>query len=181
MVKTRPGTAIARAGGTTACVGWDGRLSSPALADRVAINILSPQTILLIIALTTDPQRAERWQALEIEGIKLDHFDAQRGIVREVKKSPKREDAHVAQLKYYLYVLERNGIQVSHGLLEYPKLRETEEVYLTDADRAAIPGWEAQVEQIIAQEHCPPRIDKPMCKKCAYYEFCYSSSEEMIE
>lgn len=130
---------------------------------------------------TSYPQRAERWQALEIEGIKLDHYDAQRGIVREVKKSPKKEDAHIAQLKYYLFVLERNGIEVSHGLLEYPKLRETEEVYLSDADRAAIPGWEAQVEQIIAQEHCPPRIDKPMCRKCAYYEFCYASGEHFIE
>ncbi len=37
------------------------------------------------------PQRADRWQQLEIEGIKLDHYDAQRGIVREVKKSNRRE------------------------------------------------------------------------------------------
>jgi len=123
---------------------------------------------------TSYPQRAERWQALVIDGIKLDHYDAQRGIVREVKKSPKREDAHIAQLKYYLYVLERHGIPVSHGVLEYPKLRETEEVHLTDADRTAIPGWEAAVAQITAQEDCPPKIDKPMCRKCAYYEFCYA-------
>jgi len=122
---------------------------------------------------TSYPQRAERWQALQIEGVKLDHYDAQRGIVREVKKSKKKESAHIAQLKYYLFVLERNGVAVSHGLLEYPKLRETEEVHLTDADRQAIPGWEAEIGHIVAQEQCPERIDKPMCKKCAYYEFCY--------
>lgn len=143
-----------------------------------AHNIQMEQTSELVaegrfIDETSYPQRAERWQALEIEGIKLDHYDAQRGIVREVKKSPKKENAHMAQLKYYLFVLERNGIAVSHGLLEYPKLRETEEVHLTDADRAAIPGWEQEVEQIVAQEQCPTIINQPMCKKCAYYEFCY--------
>lgn len=122
---------------------------------------------------TSYPRRAERWQALQIEGIKLDHYDARLGIVREVKKSRKKEAAHVAQLKYYLYVLERNGIRADHGLLEYPRLRDTQEVRLTDEDRHAIPTWEADVERLTEQEQCPPRIDKPMCKKCAYYEFCY--------
>ena len=35
-------------------------------------------------------QRAERWQQLEIEGIKIDYYDAQAGIIREVKKSNKK-------------------------------------------------------------------------------------------
>ena len=48
------------------------------------------------------PQRAEKWQELAIEGIKIDHYDAQHNIVREVKKSSKKEAAHIAQLKYYL-------------------------------------------------------------------------------
>ena len=120
------------------------------------------------------PQRAHRWQELAIENIKIDHFDAKAGIVREVKKSRKREDAHIAQLKYYLLVLERNGISVSHGLLEYPKLRQTEEIHLTEQDRKIIPLWEAEVRRIIKQEHCPSLVQKSICKKCAYYEFCYA-------
>ncbi len=119
------------------------------------------------------PQRAVRWQELAIEGIKIDHFDAQRGIVREVKKSRKREGAHLAQLKYYLYVLERNGIKVSHGLLEYPKLRQTEEVFLTDSDRQTIPNWEAETKRITELPDCPALVKKNICKKCAYYEWCY--------
>lgn len=122
---------------------------------------------------TSYPQRADRWQALEIEGIKLDHYDPKLGIVREVKKSPKKEAAHVAQVKYYLFVLERNGILAKYGLLEYPKLRETTEVYLEDADRQVIPEWEKQVSAIVGSEDCPPVIHKPMCKQCAYFEFCY--------
>jgi len=120
------------------------------------------------------PQRADRWQALEIEGIKIDHYDAQQGIVREVKKSNKREDAHRAQLKYYLFVLERNGIKISHGLLEYPRLRQTEQVRLSDTDRRDIPLWEAEVQRIIALEYCPALVKKRICKKCAYFEFCYA-------
>jgi CRISPR-associated exonuclease Cas4 len=123
------------------------------------------------------PQRAARWQELEIEGIKIDHFDAKRGIVREVKKSGKREDAHIAQLKFYLFVLERNGIHVSHGLLEYPKLRQTEEVWLNEDDRSRIPLWEEEARGIIQQEYCPPLVKKNICKKCAYFELCYSNDE----
>jgi len=120
------------------------------------------------------PQRAERWQELAVQGIKVDHFDAVRKIVREVKKSNKREAAHVAQLKYYLFVLERNGIEVSHGILEYPKLHQTEEVWLTKDDRREIPQWEAAAKGIIGREACPAKIDASLCKKCAYFEFCYS-------
>lgn len=120
------------------------------------------------------PQRAGKWQEIAIEGIKIDHYDAQNNIVREVKKSNKREGAHVAQLKYYMFVLERNQVAVSHGILEYPKLRLTEEIWLTEADRLAVPQWEMEVRAIVAREKCPDRITDSLCKKCAYYEFCYA-------
>lgn len=120
------------------------------------------------------PQRAERWQQVELENIKIDHYDAQAGIIREVKKSNKAEAGHLAQLKYYLFVLERNGIAVQSGLLEYPKLRLTQEVVLTEADRQEIPIIEQKVAAIIAQKNCPPRIEKDICRKCSYYDFCYT-------
>ena len=120
------------------------------------------------------PQRAVKWQELAIENIKIDHYDTQNNIVREVKKSNKREGAHVAQLKYYLFVLERNQVAVNYGILEYPKLRITEEVWLEAADRKAIPDWEVAVKSIIAQEKCPPKLEASLCKKCAYFEFCYA-------
>ena len=120
------------------------------------------------------PQRANRWQQIELEGIKIDHYDAQAGIIREVKKSNKKESAHVAQLKYYLFVLERNGIPVQMGILEYPKLRLTEHVVLTEDDRRRIPASEQKVIEIISRDECPPRIEKSICRKCSYFDFCYS-------
>ena len=119
-------------------------------------------------------QRAERWQQLQIENIRIDYYDPKAGVIREIKKSNKKEAAHVAQLKYYIFVLERNGLEVRHGILEYPKLRITEEVWLEEKDRDAIPQWEARVEEIINKTYCPERIEKTICKKCAYYDFCFA-------
>ncbi|MEM6766683.1 MAG: CRISPR-associated protein Cas4 [Bacteroidota bacterium] len=119
-------------------------------------------------------QRSDRWTQIEMEGIKLDYFDPKQGILREVKKSKKRDHAHIAQVKYYLFVLERNEIPVKYGLLEYPRLRETEEVWLTDEDREEIPRWELDARKIIQQESCPKLMPKTLCKKCAYQEFCYA-------
>jgi CRISPR-associated exonuclease Cas4 len=119
------------------------------------------------------PQRAEKYTELAMEGIKIDYYDALRKVVHEVKKSDKMEQAHIAQVKYYLYVLERNGIEGATGVLEYPKLRQTEEVFLTDEDRTQIPLWEQQIQQIVEDENCPEVINKKICKSCSYYEFCY--------
>ncbi|HRD82773.1 MAG TPA: Dna2/Cas4 domain-containing protein, partial [Saprospiraceae bacterium] len=46
-------------------------------------------------------RRATRWRELDLGFLKIDHFDAVARVVREVKKSPKLERAHVAQVQYY--------------------------------------------------------------------------------
>ena len=88
------------------------------------------------------PQRSERYEEIEIDGIKVDYYDAKRKVIHEIKKSDKVERAHEWQLKYYLYVFERNGIEGISGLLEYPKLRKTSEVLLSDVDRETIAEME---------------------------------------
>lgn len=123
---------------------------------------------------TTYEQRPEKYTQIELDGIKIDYFDAKNGVVHEVKKSDKMEAAAIAQVKYYLWKLEQNGIAVSHGLLEYPRLRRTERVELTDADRVLIPQWEADISRIIENHVCPAVVKIPVCKSCSYYEYCYS-------
>jgi CRISPR-associated exonuclease Cas4 len=127
-----------------------------------------------LIGESTYPQRAERYTEVEFDGIKIDFYDAKQKVVHEIKKSSKIEDAHRAQVKYYLWILERNGIEGATGILEYPKQRHTEGVALDDADRIDIPKWVNDIERITAQETCPKVIDKPVCKNCSYYEFCYA-------
>ncbi len=124
------------------------------------------------------PQRSERYEEIEIDGIKVDYYDAKRKVIHEIKKSDKVEKAHEWQLKYYLYVFERNGIENVSGILEYPKLRKTSEIILSDVDREMIREMESEIEEIINAEVCPPLEKKGICRNCSYFDFCYSGEED---
>ncbi len=119
------------------------------------------------------PQRSERYEELEIEGIKIDYYDAKNKVVHEIKRSDKAETAHEWQVEYYIRVLERNGLEGVTGILEYPGMRHTQQVLLTDPDRKRIEEIEKEVETLIQQDVCPPVIDSKICRNCSYYEFCY--------
>jgi CRISPR-associated exonuclease Cas4 len=119
------------------------------------------------------PQRSEKYEEIEMEGIKIDYYDAKNKVIHEVKKSDKMESAHEWQVKYYIYVMERNGIEGVTGLLEYPKLRQTNEVLLSERDRNELESVINNVQEIIVRESCPERIKLGICKNCSYFEFCW--------
>ena len=122
---------------------------------------------------STYPQRSERYEELEIDGVKIDYYDARNKVIHEIKRSDKVEHAHEWQVKYYIYVLEKNGIEDVKGVLEYPALRHTAPVILTDADRIRGTEMEQEIGQIIKSDICPPVINAKICKNCSYYDFCY--------
>ncbi len=126
-----------------------------------------------LIGERTYRRRAQRWRELALEGIRIDHFDALAKRVREVKKSPKMEHVHIAQVKYYIYALELRGIADVHGILEYPKQRRTTKVVLEEGDREMIEGWEKKIEEIVSQPICPKLREKSICKNCAFFDFCF--------
>ncbi len=117
--------------------------------------------------------RAVKYTELEIDGGKIDYYDAKNKIIHEVKKSNKAEYAHIAQVKYYLYILRKNGIEDPQAILEYPKLRQRESVLWEEGDEAMIQKWIEEIEVLIALPSCPPLEKKPICKSCSYYDFCY--------
>ncbi|MDD6582266.1 MAG: CRISPR-associated protein Cas4 [Bacteroidales bacterium] len=124
------------------------------------------------------PQRSERYGEIEIDGVKVDFYDAKRKVIHEIKKSDKVEQAHEWQLKYYLCVFEHNGINGVSGILEYPKLRKTTEVFLSDIDRETIRDFELKIREIICDDTCPPLEKKGICQNCSYFDFCYAGEEE---
>lgn len=129
-----------------------------------------------LIGETAYDRRAEKYTQVEFDGIKIDFYDARNKVVHETKRGRAVESAHRAQVQYYLYKLRQNGVTDATGIIEYPDLKRTEAVpTLTDADIKAIEGWEVDIEWIVSQEYCPPVIDKPICKQCSYYDFCYST------
>lgn len=128
------------------------------------------------------PQRAEKNQELEISvelengvmaSAKIDFFDAKNGVVHETKKSAAKEKAHVAQVKFYLYLLRKNGVKADYGIIEYPKIRQTERVELLDEDSIEVDKWVADVVRIIGQAVCPPKLPVSKCKSCSYFDFCW--------
>ena len=127
-----------------------------------------------LIGESTYPQRAERYTEVEFDGVKIDFYNAKNRVVHEIKKSAKIEDAHRAQVKYYLWILERNGVEGVKGILEYPKQRHTEGVELGSDDRELIMKWVKDIQTIIDAETCPKVINKPVCKNCSYCDFCYA-------
>lgn len=120
------------------------------------------------------PQRSSRYEEVAIGGVKIDYYDAKNRIIHEVKKSNKVDHAHEWQLKYYMYVFEQHGIENVRGVLEYPTLRRTNEVLLSDVDRDRIREMMVDIENIVTQDNCPPLIKKGICRNCSYYEFCYA-------
>lgn len=127
---------------------------------------------------TSYPRRSEKYREIELDGIKIDYYDPKNKVVHEIKKSDKHEEAHEWQVKYYLFVLERNGVEGATGLLEYPRLHKTDEVLLTIPDREAINEMLVKIEALITGENCPQRIPKSHCKNCSYFDFCWSGEEE---
>lgn len=132
---------------------------------------------------TSYPQRAERYEEIllsaEYEDVtligKIDFFDSRNNIVHEIKRSDKVEEAHTRQVKFYLWLLELNGVSGVTGLLEYPKLRKTEEVLLKDSDREELKKSVYEIKTIVESDTCPPVINAKICKSCSYFDFCYSS------
>jgi CRISPR-associated exonuclease Cas4 len=118
-------------------------------------------------------QRAQKYTEIEVGGSKIDFYDAANKVVHEVKKSDKMEDAHAWQVKYYIWLLENAGVENVTGIIEYPTLKQIKKIEIADADRQYIVEIMQQIKNIVYCKHCPPLINSKICKRCAYYDFCY--------
>lgn len=122
---------------------------------------------------TTYLQRNNCYEQIEIDGIKIDYYDHINKIIHETKKSPKFEQTHIWQLKYYIYILKVNGIDGVKGVLEYPTERKIHTIELSVDDIKQIEQLSVEIVSAIKLEKCPPIIQNPKCKNCSYYDFCY--------
>ena len=126
-----------------------------------------------LIGETTYQRRAKKWKELSVGNSKIDHYDPQTNTIREVKKSPKLEFVHIAQVQYYLYLLEQRGVANATGIIEYPKHRKTTTVQLDATTRTAIAGWIAESQRIVHSPTCPALVQKSYCRSCSFRDFCF--------
>ena len=94
-------------------------------------------------------------------------------ILHEVKKQKSIEEAGIWQLKYYIYFLRKRGINIEKGILDYPKLKKRQEIFLSKEDEERIENILLEIREIINLK-LPPKLEKlKICRKCAYFEYCY--------
>ena len=118
--------------------------------------------------------KREKFKEIEMQSFKIDFIKiGSEIIVNEVKKSKKLEEAHIWQTKFYIYQLKKLGIECKKGIIHYPKLLKKIDVELTESDKIKIEEALGKIEKIEKLEKPPDVINKPYCKNCAYYQFCY--------
>lgn len=111
---------------------------------------------------------------IDIDGkIRIDFLDVQGGVLHEVKHSPAVEEAHIWQVKYYLWYLKQKGIDGLTGEINYPRMRRKEKVFLTRQDEKELEHVLNSIEKVRNNEPMPDRINKKFCRKCSYFEFCW--------
>jgi CRISPR-associated exonuclease Cas4 len=136
------------------------------------INMEHTSEAVEIGALVHEHSYERKNKELVFDGIKIDFFDKNHGIIHEVKKSKKMEDAHFWQLKYYIYHFKRLGLEVT-GKIDYPLLRRSQNVELSAADETQLGHMLDDIVKINEQELPPQVIKATICRKCSYYELCY--------
>lgn len=94
-------------------------------------------------------------------------------IVHEIKKSKKFEEAHIWQIKYYIFLLRKHGIEVHQGVIHYPKSMRKIDVSYKPEDELMIKEALEGIKNVVTERTPPPAIKKSFCKKCSYYELCY--------
>lgn len=110
---------------------------------------------------------------INIDGVINIDFIHSKKILHEIKKSNSIEPASLLQVQYYLYYLEKKGLIGLKGILDYPLLKQTVEVNLTDEDRENLDNIIIGIKEILRKESPPALEKKGICKKCAYFDLCF--------
>lgn len=96
------------------------------------------------------------------------------GVIHEVKLSDKMEAAHEFQLLYYIFYLKQKGVENLRGQIDYPKMRQTQEVFLTPEREAELIEVLGEIQTITERRQAPQVEFMKICNSCAYAELCWS-------
>lgn len=110
---------------------------------------------------------------INIDNIINIDFIRSKGILHEVKKSNKIEEASILQVKYYLYFLNKRGVKNIKAKIDYPLLKQSVDVELNNEDIVRIEEILKDIQSLVIDDN-PPSLDKKkICKSCAYYDLCF--------
>lgn len=111
---------------------------------------------------------------IALENIRLDRLSS--AYLTEVKKSDADVEAAKWQLLFYLKILKEKGV-IRKGKLEFVEKEKTNKKILyyelTEELENELENYISSVEILLEFDNIPEVLNKPQCKKCAYYEYCY--------
>ncbi|MFC4772637.1 CRISPR-associated protein Cas4 [Enterococcus hermanniensis] len=122
--------------------------------------------------LDTSSYKGKRKQIMLDGTINIDFLEDWK-VLHEVKKTRAIEPAAIWQLRYYLYYLQKRGVSVEKGYIDYPKLRERIEVTLDEKEINELERIIESIKMIVTQNDSPKVEKKKICPKCAYYDYCF--------
>lgn len=111
---------------------------------------------------------------ITIDNIKIDKLTSE--YLVEIKKSDADVEACKWQLIYYLKVLRDKGID-RKGRLEFvEKNKGNNKILYFELSDEILEQLDRHIRAIkilLEEQSIPEVLNKPKCKKCAYYEYCY--------
>ena len=113
---------------------------------------------------------------VKYENIVLDKVTSK--YVEEYKKSDSDPEAAKMQLLFYLKQLQDKGIEKEGKLIYEEKNnkagKKSEIVKLDDANLKKLNNCIQNIEKMLEKDKVPDVESDKKCKRCAYYEYCYS-------
>ena len=93
--------------------------------------------------------------------------------IHEVKKTQSMKKSHEFQLLYYIYYLKKEkGLENIVGYLNYPANRKTIKIELTEDKEKELKDILNDINKIIESTIPKPKKSR-ICRRCAYFEFCF--------
>ncbi len=110
---------------------------------------------------------------------RIDGVDLRGGVLHETKKGRACEDAHLWQVRFYLWVLRLAGVTAPggkplRGQIDYPALRRAVPVTLDPEHETHLAALVADLAALAGQDAPPPRHPRrAFCRSCAFEELCH--------
>ncbi len=136
------------------------------------INMEDNSEIVKIGKQLHDERKAKK-KEISIENIRIDKITDE--YITEIKKSDSDITAALWQLKFYMYILHKKGINKDGKLEIIEKNKQDKNIMYIKFSESLILEVENCIKEIenFLQNDEVPRVElSSKCKKCAYYEYC---------
>ena len=104
----------------------------------------------------------------------VDWAELRHGVIHETKKGRCPRNAEVAQVRYYLWWMRNQGINVSRCIIHYPIQRTTREIEWQESMDAEVRDDLKRAREIVARASPPAFEERKWCRGCAYRDYCMS-------